>query len=101
MNASIRRLTLFLLLAAASLLPSGAAWAAGDARLRLETLVDGQPLAEHWHDGTTYVEALRGREYSLRITNLESCRVAVAVSVDGRNVIDADIRERRPILHAA
>ena len=89
MNTSIhRRLIPFLVLAIASLVPF-AARAAGDARLRLETLVDGQPLAEHWHDGTTYVEALRGREYSLRITNLESCRVAVAVSVDGRNVIDA------------
>lgn len=89
MNTSIRRrLVPFLLLAVASLVPFGAR-AAGDAHLRLETLVDGQPLAEHWHDGTTYVEALRGREYSLRITNLESCRVAVAVSVDGRNVIDA------------
>lgn len=63
--------------------------AAGDSRLRVEVLVDGRALPEHAARGTTYVEATRGREYSVRVTNLEPVRVAVAVAVDGRNVIDA------------
>lgn len=88
MNTLIRRLAPALLLAAACSLP-GNADAAGDSGLRLELLVNGQPITEYAHDGGTYVEALRGREYSLRVTNLEPVRVAVAISVDGRNVIDA------------
>jgi hypothetical protein len=55
----------------------------------LQILVDGQQRPEYHHRGTTYVEALRGREYSLRITNPTPHRVAVALAVDGLNTIDA------------
>jgi hypothetical protein len=55
----------------------------------LTVLVDGTPLRELDHRGKTYIEATRGREYSLRITNPMPYRVAVALSVDGLNTIDA------------
>lgn len=64
--------------------------ASTEGRLRLEVLVDGAPLREHRARGTTYVEAREGREYSLRLTNLEPVRVAVALAVDGRNSIDGE-----------
>lgn len=55
----------------------------------LTVLVDGTPREEFVHRGTTYVEAVRGREYTLRITNPTPHRVGVALSVDGLNTIDA------------
>lgn len=65
------------------------ALARGDHRFSVEILVDGSPLAELPARGKTYVEALRGREYSIRLTNHTSRRAAVALSVDGVNTIDA------------
>jgi len=56
---------------------------------RIEVLVDGKPLPEFPARGTTYIEALRGREYALRLTNLIDRRIAVALAVDGLNSIDA------------
>jgi hypothetical protein len=56
---------------------------------RIEVLVDGRPLTEYPARGTTYIEALRGREYALRLTNLIDRRIAVALAVDGLNSIDA------------
>lgn len=67
-------------------LPLPAAWNSG---LGLEVLVGGTPRPEYSARGTTYVEAIRGREYTLRITNPYPYRVAVALSVDGLNTIDA------------
>lgn len=55
----------------------------------LEVLVDGVPRPEYSGRGAVYVEALKGHSYSLRITNPMSCRVAVALAVDGLNTIDA------------
>lgn len=55
----------------------------------LSVVVDGQGRTEYNHRGTTYIEAIRGREYSLRITNPTGHRVAVALAVDGLNTIDA------------
>jgi hypothetical protein len=55
----------------------------------LEVLVDGIPLTEYATRGKTYVEAIEGREYSLRVTNHTARRIAVALSVDGLNTIDA------------
>ncbi|HEY6930761.1 MAG TPA: hypothetical protein VJA66_13865 [Thermoanaerobaculia bacterium] len=55
----------------------------------LSVIVDGTPLEEYPHDGRTYVEALKSRSFTLRVSNPGSERVAVAISVDGRNVIDA------------
>lgn len=56
---------------------------------RIEVLVDGKPVTEYPARGTTYIEALRGREYALRLTNLIDRRIAVALAVDGLNSIDA------------
>jgi hypothetical protein len=55
----------------------------------VEVVVDGMARAKYAHNGTTYVEAIRGREFALRLTNPTSERVAVALSVDGLNTIDA------------
>lgn len=55
----------------------------------IEILVDGTPLTEYPARGTTYVEALRGREYGVRLTNRTDRRIAVALAVDGLNSIDA------------
>ena len=55
----------------------------------VEVVVDGAPLQRYAHRGRWYVEALDGREYALRIRNPYAVRVAVALSVDGLNTIDA------------
>lgn len=55
----------------------------------IELLVNGRPAQEYYHRGTCYVEAFRGQEYSIRIHNPTSYRVAVTLSVDGLNTIDA------------
>lgn len=55
----------------------------------MEILVDGSPLSAYAKGGTTYVEALKGREYAVRLTNRTGERVAVALAVDGLNSIDA------------
>jgi hypothetical protein len=59
----------------------------------VEILVDGVPQHRYAHDGRWYVEALKGREYAIRMHNPYGVRVAVALSVDGLNTIDA--RETR------
>ena len=56
---------------------------------QLEVVVNGRPLTEYYARGRTYVEALQGAEYELRLRNDSSDRVAVALSVDGLNTIDA------------
>jgi hypothetical protein len=55
----------------------------------VQILVDGRPLEEYAARGKTYVEALAGAEYEVRIWNPLPYRVAVALSVDGLNTIDA------------
>ncbi|MDP9194915.1 MAG: hypothetical protein M3P06_24740 [Acidobacteriota bacterium] len=55
----------------------------------LSVIVDGQSRSEYSHRGATYIEAIRGREYSLRLSNPTPYRVAVALAVDGLNTIDA------------
>jgi len=55
----------------------------------LSVLVGSEARQEYVGRGTTYIEALRGREYTLSITNPLGRRVAVALSVDGLNTIDA------------
>src|SRR4051794_33078237 len=56
---------------------------------QLEVVVKGRPLTEYYARGRTYVEALQGAEYELRLRNDSPDRVAVALSVDGLNSIDA------------
>ncbi len=55
----------------------------------LSAIVRGSPAAEYAFQGRTYIEALRGECFSLRLHNPTSERVAVALSVDGLNVVDA------------
>jgi hypothetical protein len=55
----------------------------------IEVLVNGIPLPEYYARGRRYVEALENAEYELRIRNPLGRRVAVALSVDGLNTIDA------------
>ena len=55
----------------------------------VDILVDGAPQPRYPHDGRLYVEARKGREYAIRLRNPYGVRVAVALSVDGLNTIDA------------
>lgn len=55
----------------------------------VQLLVDGRPLEEFAARGRTYVEARHGAEYEVRVRNPLPYRVAVALSVDGLNTIDA------------
>jgi hypothetical protein len=52
-------------------------------------LVDDVPIQRYAHAGRWYVEAVKGREYAIRLTNPYGVRVGVALSVDGLNTIDA------------
>jgi hypothetical protein len=65
------------------------AHAAADRRFSLSVLVDGSPASEIRGRGSFYVEAVLGQPYALSITNPLPYRVAVALSVDGLNTIDA------------
>jgi len=56
---------------------------------QLTVLVEGRQVPEYNARGKTYIEAIRGAEYELRIRNPLPERVAVALSVDGLNSIDA------------
>ena len=55
----------------------------------VEVVINGAPTTEYAARGRRYVEALENAEYELRIHNPSSARVAVALSVDGLNTIDA------------
>lgn len=63
--------------------------AAASGGFHLEVIVDGRPLPHYVLQDRTYIEALAGKEYAIRITNPLGVRVAVALSVDGLNTIDA------------
>ena len=60
-----------------------------DERFEVQVMVDGRPLEEYSARGRTYIEAIEGAEYEVRIRNPLPYRVAVALSVDGLNSIDA------------
>jgi hypothetical protein len=55
----------------------------------VEIMVNGVSQPKFVHNGRLYVEALKGREYAIRLRNPYPVRVAVALSVDGLNSIDA------------
>ena len=63
--------------------------AVADDHRGVEILVGGAPQRRYAHGGRWYVEALKGREYAIRLHNPYGVRVAVALSVDGLNTIDA------------
>jgi len=52
-------------------------------------LINGAPAEKLYGRGRSYVEAAEGAEYELRVRNPLPVRVAVALSVDGLNTIDA------------
>lgn len=70
-------------------LATGTALADQTLRYELSVVVDGASVPEYRLGDRSYVEAIRGRNFTLRLRNPGPERVAVAVSVDGRNVIDA------------
>jgi hypothetical protein len=55
----------------------------------VDILIGGAVQPRFAHDGRWYVEAQKGREYAIRLHNPHGVRVAVALSVDGLNTIDA------------
>ena len=63
--------------------------ASNGAGYSLEVVVDGAAVPEYAARNRLYVEAVKGKEFVLRVSNPTGRRVAVALSVDGRNVIDA------------
>ena len=77
------------LLVLSLLLVCGTAAASTRSGFGMTVLVDDQPRTEYSARGNVYVEAVRGAEYAIRITNPTPYRVAVALSVDGLNTIDA------------
>jgi hypothetical protein len=78
-----------LLLSAVLAMAAGPLFASGGPAYSLSVLVEGVAVPEYAARNRVYVEALKGKEFVLRITNPTGRRVAVALSVDGRNVIDA------------
>jgi hypothetical protein len=75
-----------LTLAFAAAPPAAAATRGG---FEMSVLVDGDARPEYVKGGSVYVEALRGREYAIRVTNPLGVRVGVALAVDGLNTVDA------------
>src|SRR5882762_6874431 len=65
--------------------PQGQSVAVGD----VDIIVDGAPQPRYAHEGRWYIEARKGREYTIQLRNPFGVRVAVALSVDGLNTIDA------------
>jgi hypothetical protein len=57
--------------------------------LEVQLLVNGVPLQDYFARGRRYVEAFEGAEYEISLRNTLPVRVAVALSVDGLNSIDA------------
>jgi hypothetical protein len=55
----------------------------------LSVVINGSAVPEYGARGRVYVEALKGQSFTLRLSNPTGERVAVALSVDGRNVVDA------------
>src|SRR5262245_27725009 len=55
----------------------------------VEIVVEGTPQRRYAHQGRWYIEALKGHEYAIQLRNPYGVRVAVALSVDGLNTIDA------------
>jgi hypothetical protein len=67
----------------------GTAAASTSGGFGVAVLVDDSERPEYAARGNVYIEAVRGSSYSLRLTNPTPYRVAVALSVDGLNTIDA------------
>jgi hypothetical protein len=55
----------------------------------VEILVGNATQPRYAHAGRWYIEARKGSEYAIRLRNPYGVRVAVALSVDGLNTVDA------------
>lgn len=77
------------LLVVAFVLACGTAAASNTGGFEVTVLVNDAPRPEYLGNGNVYVEAIRDANYSIRLTNPMPFRVAVALSVDGLNTIDA------------
>lgn len=89
MKQQLRTLSLYAVVIVVSLSGALPAQALTETALSLEILVNGQPLRELAARNSTYVEAVKNAEYSLRLRNRTDRRMAVALAVDGLNTIDA------------
>ncbi len=78
-----------LTLIAGATLTCTTALATHDSGYALRVVVNGYEAEEYRARGTVYVEAIRGEDYVLRLSNPTGRRVAVALSVDGLNTINA------------
>ena len=67
----------------------GTAAASNISGFGMNVLMGDDARPEYSARGRVYVEAVRGADYSIRLTNPTPYRVAVALSVDGLNTIDA------------
>ncbi len=76
-------------LGCAAALPVMLRASANEPRAGVEIIVNGVSQPQFVHNARLYVEALKGREYAIRLRNPYPVRVAVALSVDGLNSIDA------------
>jgi hypothetical protein len=83
------------LICALILMGMAAAFARDGQSANVEVLIDGYRVPKYYHQGTTYIEAIREQKYSIRISNPLGERVAVALSVDGLNTIDAKHADAR------
>jgi hypothetical protein len=67
----------------------GSIFAGNSNSAKMEIIIDGDSVPTYAYKGKTYIEAIKGKEYSIRISNPLGERVGVALSVDGLNTIDA------------
>jgi hypothetical protein len=77
------------LLLIALVFAAGTAAASNISGFGMNVLMGDDMRPEYSARGRVYVEAVRGADYSIRLTNPTPYRVAVALSVDGLNTIDA------------
>lgn len=89
MHARFAALTTTILVASFAAASATASRAPVSPAPTVEILVNGVPRPQYDARGRSYIEALKGQEYEIRLRNPYPVRVAVALSVDGLNTIDA------------
>ena len=77
------------LLLIAFIFACGSAAASNTGGFGMNVLMGDDARPEYSARGKVYIEAIRGADYSIRLTNPTPYRVAVTLSVDGLNTIDA------------
>jgi hypothetical protein len=59
-------------------------------QFEMSILVDGKPIGEYEHQGSTFVEGRAGSEYSIRVRNNSYSKACFIVSVDGLSVLNGE-----------